>query len=105
MNPKINEAIAKLTEEATKAGDPLSIFIEEYLTDKISNPNEDIANKILAEDKTIAALIKKIKAKAKEQAVNGVGAISDDDVRKMTDEYFGIDNTEPKKMIDVMDLL
>lgn len=103
MNPKINEAIAKLTEEATKAGDPLSIFIEEHLTDKITN--EDIANKILDEDKTIAALIKQIKAKAKEQAVNGVGVISDDDVRKMTDEYFGIDNTEPKKMIDVMDLL
>ena len=103
MNPKINEAIAKLTEEATKAGDPLSIFIEEHLTDKITN--EDIANKILDEDKTIAALIKQIKAKAKEQAVNGVGAVSDDDVRKMTDEYFGIDNAEPKKMIDVMDLL
>ena len=47
MNPKINEAIAKLTEEATKAGDPLSIFIEEHLTDKITN--EDIANKILKE--------------------------------------------------------
>lgn len=100
---KINEAIAKLTEEATKAGDPLSIFIEEHLTDKITN--EGIANKILAEDKTIAALIKQIKAKAKEQAVNGVGAVSDEDVRKMADEYFEIDNAEPKKMIDVMDLL
>lgn len=100
---KINEAIAKLTEEATKAGDPLSIFIEEHLTDKITN--EDTANKILDEDKTIASLIKEIKAKAKEQAVNGVGAVSDEDVRKMADEYFEIDNAEPKKMIDVMDLL
>ena len=109
-----DKAIAKITEEAMAIGDPMAIAIEEHLTARCMNTQ--IAEKLLAEDKSLKKAIDVIMQKARKIASEnrkgntGRAVISDADAYKMVDEYYGLDEqAAPEKRpasqrVDVLDL-
>ena len=109
-----DKAIAKITEEAMAIGDPMAIAIEEHLTARCTNTQ--IAEKLLAEDKSLKKAIDVIMQKARKIAQEnrkgntGHAVISDADAYKMVDEYYGIDEKaaparrSESQRVDVLDL-
>ena len=109
-----DKAIAKITEEAMAIGDPMAIAIEEHLTARCTNTQ--IAEKLLAEDKSLKKAIDVTMQKARKIASEnrkgntGRAVISDADAYKMVDEYYGLDEqAAPEKRpasqrVDVLDL-
>lgn len=102
MSEKINQAIKHITGQAMADGREIAIFIEETITERCTT--EDIAGKVLNEDKTLKELLNQINEKARKTAVENVGCLSKEEVKKMAFKYYDIDETETE-MIDVMDLL
>lgn len=103
---KINDAREMITKASGEINTPLSIYIEEHLNKRCTT--EDVAEKLMAEGKSLKDLIKKITAEAKKQATNGVACIPDEDVKTMIDEYYGLsagDEHAQAKVIDIMDYL
>ena len=102
---KIEEAIKKMSIECEKS--PELVPLEEYLTGICTT--DEIAEKILAKDKTLKGAMDKIRTKAKKDAVSGVGIVSDTEAFGMVREYYGIVLGGPKKpkkdIIDLDDLL
>lgn len=102
----IDKAIAKITDEMMKSNNPAIRNIEEHLT-KICT-NEVVAEKILADGKTLKGAYNAMKEEARRMA-GGTGeiCISDEDGFRIVDEYFDIGGSAsaaPAK-IDIMDLL
>ena len=60
---------AKITEEAMAIGDPMAIAIEEHLTARCTNTQ--IAEKLLAEDKSLKKAIDVIMQTALQKIVEG----------------------------------
>ena len=85
---KTNEAIARITDEMMKANDPLIQMLEEHLT-KICT-NEEIAAKLLAEDKTLKGASSIIWAEAKKRQQGNKAGIPDAECCEIAEEYFGI---------------
>lgn len=102
---RINEARAKITEESLEIKGALATFIEETINERCTT--EEVANKILDGKKSIKDLINNIRNKAKEKAVNNMGAISDEEVRGMVLKYFEIDETKAQnaEIVDILDLI
>lgn len=95
-----DKAIAKITEEALKINNAFSIFIEEHLTN-ICTTNE-VAQKLLVEDKNLADFCKKCEAEARERAkaqgggfqING---LPDAEYFEMAEEYYNITPEDKKQ--------
>lgn len=98
---EINRARAKITDESQKIGGALAIFIEEHVN-KACTTKEIAAN---VEAKSLKDLIKKIEDKARENKIGNVGAVSDEEVREMTDEFYGLRAKTDGDVIDVFDLI
>ena len=96
----IDKAIKKLTEEMMKLDEPFSRAIEEHLTEICTN--NDVAEKILQEGKTLKGACESVKNIARKNQKNGVGCVSDSEAYRIVEEYF---NISVIKKIDVLDLL
>lgn len=90
----INEAIAKITKEALELNHPFGFFIEEYLTEKCTTNR--VAEKLLAEDKSLKAFCEEVIEKARTEAgknragnVGGWGA-KDEEFYHQADDYWGL---------------
>ena len=102
---KMNAALEKLTKQATSLndGDPCKVMISEYLMDKITN--ERIADIILDESKTLSELNKNLWDLARERKSGNGAFISDDELKQIADEYFGLNIQARANVIDLTDLL
>lgn len=105
MSRKTNEAIAKITEESMKLGDPLSRQIEEHLTEICIT--DAIADKILGKTDLIKQLGEKLTKVAKDKAKKTSGSsfyyMSPLEAYQLIEEFCGItaeDKAAPKKRID-----
>lgn len=85
---KTNEAIARITDEMMRADDPLIQMLEEHFT-KICT-NEEIAIKLLAEDKTLKGASTIIWAEAKKRQIKSGAWVPDEECCEMAEDYFGI---------------
>lgn len=102
---KINEARAELTEQAQKEGSALATFIEEHIN--ILLTTEEAAEKVRG--KKMSDLIRMITNAARKKAVKGCAMLSDEDVTKMAEDFYGVaadQKPEPKKheRTNVLDL-
>jgi hypothetical protein len=102
MNEKINLAIARITKECQ--GNDHLIPFEEYLTSICTT--DDVADKILSNDKNLKGCFEKMKSIAKGRAVSGCAYIPPEEGFQIIREYYGIeDNKKTSPAIDIMDLL
>lgn len=105
MSKKTDEAIARITQESY-GKDDLIVF-EEYLTSICTT--DDIAEKILNQDKTLQGCFTYMKDKARQKQVNGAGFFSPEDGFAIIRDYYGITDRDKDKdgsdVIDIMDLL
>lgn len=105
MNELTNKAIAKITDEMMAINTRNAIAIEEYLTNKCKS--DEIANRILAEGKTLNGCIEHCKKKARPQSKKGCAMITAEEVYEWVDEYYGVAGIEAAntEVIDIMSLL
>lgn len=105
MSELTNKAIARITDEMMAINTRNAIKIEEYLTNKCKG--DEIANKLLAEDKTLKACIAHCKKKATPQKEGEIAMVTDEEVYEWIDEYYGIAEIEAAntEVIDIMSLL
>ena len=105
MSELTDKAIAKITDEMMAINTRNAIAIEEYLTNKCKS--DEIANRILAKEKTLSGCIEHCKGKAKPQAKNNCAMITAEEVYEWVDEYYGIAGIEAAntEVIDIMSLL
>jgi uncharacterized protein YhaN len=103
MSDLIDNAKAKLAKECENNSQ--LIPFEEYITEKIIN--DSIASKILDDNKKLTLVFAKIKHKAHETAIGGVGIISDSEAYEMIDEYYGLNKTsvKPAEFLELSDYL
>lgn len=105
MSVKTDQAIAKITEECE--GKDYLIPFEEYLTSICTVDN--IAEKILAEDKTLTGCCSKMQSIAKKRAVNGFAFIPQEEGYAVIRDYYGITEADKSRtgagVIDIIDYL
>lgn len=92
MSERINEAIAKITNEMMAIGTRNARKIEEYLTSRCTC--EGVAEKLLEESKTLKECIATCKERARSQAEHGGAMIEDEEVFEWVEEYYGITDIE-----------
>ena len=63
------------------------------------------SKKILQEGKSLKGACDSIREVAKNNAVGGVGAVSDEDAYRMAEEYYEINRVEKHETLNVLDLL
>ena len=97
---EINRARAKITDESQKIGGALAIFIEEHVN-RACTTKEIAAN---VEAKSLKDLIKQIEDRARENKTGNVGCVSDEEVKEMTDEFYGLSKSGGD-VIDVLDFI
>lgn len=88
------QAIKKLDAEMEKAKDSCSKYIAEQLL-QLATSCPEVAEKILAEKKSLAGALDAIKAEAKKHAVGGCGCVDEAQAVEIACQYYNIDNTEP----------
>ena len=88
------QAIKKLDAEMEQAKDPCSKYIAEQLL-QLATSYPEVAEKILAEKKSLAGALDAIKAEAKKHAVGGCGCVDEAQAVEIACKYYNIDNTEP----------
>lgn len=98
---EINRARTKITKESQDIGGALAIFIEEHVNKACTN--EAVAKSV--QEKSLKDLIKKIENKARENKTGNVGCVSDEEVKEMTDEFYGLSVKTGGDVIDVLDLI
>lgn len=89
---KIEEAIKKINEEVQK--DPTNQYLAlvgEHIIDRITT--EAAAASVLAEDKTLAGVMRQIEAEAKKRSRGNCAVIADDIVYRWARDYFGLSET------------
>ena len=91
---KIDEAIAKITDEAMAADDPAVLRIEEYLTEICTS--DQVADKLLKEGKTIKGALEAMCGVAKKKQKNQVACLTDEEGFQIVEEYFGITAADKK---------
>ena len=95
MSELIEKAVAKIDKQAEKGG-TLAKALAQYIIDNLICDDE-AAQKILDENKTLSQCESNIMAKAKKEATNGMAVIPDNDVFSWVEDYFGIHkNAEAK---------
>nr|DAI04582.1 MAG TPA: PcfK-like protein [Caudoviricetes sp.] len=87
-------AIEKLDKEMEAAKDPCSKYIAEQLLQQATSCPE-VAEKILAEKKSLAGALDAIKAEAKKHAVGGCGCVDEAQAVKIACKYYNIKATKP----------
>lgn len=104
----IDKAIARITEQAMKLNHGLATVIEEYLTDRCTT--NEVAEKLLDENKTVSEIYNKIKNHARDLAKDRFAMMKDDELYGMIDEYYGLDHASashkasaPAPKVDVFD--
>lgn len=104
----IDKAIGKITDEMMKIGTPLSRFVEEHLTEICKN--EEVAEKLLAEDKSLKEICKKIEDAARKVMVGNQAQIPDAEVLQMARDYYEITDEDlnakrvHSERVDILDL-
>ena len=88
------QGIKKLDKEMEQAKDACSKYIEEQLL-QMATSCPEVAEKILAEKKSLAGALDAIKAEAKKHAVGGCGCVDEAQAVEIACKYYNIDNTEP----------
>lgn len=102
MSEKTNRAIARITDECK--GNEHLIPFEEYLTSICTT--DDVADKILNNDKSLKGCFEKMKNIARSRAKNGCAYIPPEEGFRIIREYYGIeDSKKTSPAIDIMDLL
>ena len=95
MSELIERAIDKIDKQAEK-GETLTKALAQYIIDNLICDDEK-AQKILDEKKTLSECTSNIMAKAKKEATDGMAVIPDNDVFSWVEDYFEIHkNTEAK---------
>lgn len=101
---KINEARQKITEEALKINGTLATFVEEAINKLVVD--DKAAEAVLDKRKSLSGCMKKIMDEARKRAANNVACLSEEEVREIALEYYGISEETPAdNVIDIMDLL
>lgn len=101
---KINEARQKITEEALKINGTLATFVEEAINKLVVD--DKAAEAVLDKRKSLSGCMKKIMDEARKRAANNVTCLSEEEVREIALEYYGISEETPAdNVIDIMDLL
>lgn len=88
------QAIEKLDKEMEVAKDPCSKYIAEQLL-QLATSCPEVAEKILAEKKSLAGALDAIKAEAKKHAVGGCGCVDEAQAVKIACKYYNIKATKP----------
>lgn len=88
------QAIDKLDAEMEAAKDPCSKYIAEQLL-QLATSCPEVAEKILAEKKSLAGALDAIKAEAKKHAVGGCGCVDEAQAVEIAYKYYNIKATEP----------
>lgn len=111
---KKNKAIEKITKEAMEIDNPFGFFLEEYLTSKCTT--DGVAEKLLAEDKSLKTLCSQIANKMKKEAQeanqgkkSAIWGAPDEVFYKEADKYYGLDQKSAStqtasERINVLDL-
>jgi hypothetical protein len=102
----IDNARAEITGQSQKEQSPLATFIEEYVNSHLTSA--EVASKVSG--KKLSDLMAKIKNHAKSIAKYGCAMVSDEEVRQMADEFYGLKIEEKPEVdthekVDVLDLL
>ena len=87
-------AIEKLDKEMEAAKDPCFKYIAEQLL-QMATSCPEVAEKILAEKKSLAGALDAIKAEAKKHAVGGCGCVDEAQAVKIACKYYNIKATKP----------
>lgn len=87
-------AIEKLDKEMEVAKDPCFKYIAEQLL-QLATSCPEVAEKILAEKKSLAGALDAIKAEAKKHAVGGCGCVDEAQAVEIACKYYNIKATEP----------
>lgn len=100
----IEKAIKKINDEIKKENNPYVKVIGQYLLGIVKN-NEDAAEKILAEDKTIMKSLDEMRKEAEKVKVGNMAMLSDEEGFAIVLKYFGIEkeennNIDNSKVID-----
>ena len=119
MSELLDKAIAHITDQAMEIDHPFAIFIEEHLTNICTT--EAVANKLLDESKSLKEFCKNQEDEMREQAKKkGSGlqcaGLSDAEFYSRAEAYYCITEEdknsitvhpkqEPKKIVNIMDLL
>lgn len=96
----IDKAIEKITNEMMKLDTPFARAIEEYLTGICTS--EAVAEKILAEGKSLQGALGAIKETARKNQKGGVGVVSDEEGYRIVREYFGITDAGTVNVLDLL---
>lgn len=91
----IDKAIAHLTKQAMMENNPAITKIEEHLVEKCTD--NATAEKLLDKSKSLRKLYEQIKSQARKKAVKNVAVLSDEEVYKIADEYYGIQPEKPDR--------
>lgn len=101
---KINEARQKITEEALKINGTLATFVEEAINKLVVD--DKAAEAVLDKRKSLSGCMKKIMDEARKRAASNVACLSEEEVREIALEYYGISEETPAdNVIDIMDFL
>lgn len=113
MNELLDKAIAHITEQAMKLDEQLTYMIEEHLTNICTT--EQVANKLLDEEKTLEKLNKDIWNLASKRKKGNGAHIPDAEIFEISEKYYGIteedkniktvNKRQDKKIVNIMDLL
>lgn len=88
------QAIKKLDKEMEAVKDPCSKYIAEQLLQQATSCPE-VAEKILAEKKSLAGALDAIKAEAKKHAVGGCGCVDEAQAVEIACRYYNIKAAKP----------
>ena len=98
----INDARKKITDEAAKIGGELARFVEETVNRYV---NDDKAAESVMKN-SLSDCIKRISSEARKHSHNGCACLTDEDVSRITLEFYGIEKKEENnKLIDIMDFI
>ena len=118
MNTLIDQAIARITDQAMELDNTFTTFIEEHLTEICTN--DKVAEKLLNTEKSLEEFLNIQESEMKEQArKKGTGhqcaGLSDAEFYRRAENYFEITEEDKssitihqkqdKKIVNIMDLL
>lgn len=105
MTDLIQKAINKIDGEAEKLKNTSATLIASHIIDTYLTLDEN-AEKVFDEKKTLEKCIDSIKAKAKQQAVNGMAMVDDEIVYEWAKDYYGFAvDCKENKVIDLFDFI
>jgi len=106
-NEVLVQALGKLDEEMQKS-DAVIKLIHEHIEPLLYVADEKVLIEIAESKKTLKGALDAMRGKAKENAVNNIGVLSDEEGYKICRDYFGIVEKEEKPataMTSVFDLI